>query len=549
MRSWLVRGCFLFAAGTASAQVDINGGMTGSWYDPALDSQGVLIDVFRDEGVLFAAWFTFEAEPDTGRPTWLTLQGRIAQNVAELTVYRSASGRFAAPATADTTAIGQATLEFHSCTSATFSYQLTTPETTGTQALSRLSPDLFCEQIVADQVNSAPGYNLPPNLSQLAANETDGDLVRITYSVADPEDDAMDVQVEVIDQFGKTYQIPEAHLRGSYGYPVLSGQDKVIEWLADRDPGRETLAEGPLQVRLIADDQYAITLQDIVDLVSEDRLVEDVERLQGVRHSNANPAQLENARNYIRSQMIDRQLPVSEQTFTWVGSQGVNLIASLAGAQQANAYYIVDGHYDTVIGTPGADDNASGTAGMLEVMRVLSQFNVEREIRFVGFDKEEVGLRGSRHYAANLPVGESVLGLINFEMIGYTCRDQPECVNMQLADTSIYNIRSNFADTMSNAFVDVAQTHVPQLKVVSVSDDGDPNLRRSDHAPFWDIGVDALFLTDGANFRTPHYHQSTDLITQMDTEFMAQVVKAAVGTLAKVAGATHSDSLIAPINP
>jgi len=266
-----------------------------------------------------------------------------------------------------------------------------------------------------------------------------------------------------------------------------------------------------------------------------------------VRHHLVDTLFMEATRNYIRQQMQTRQLPVENQNFVHQGDTGVNIIATLQGQSENPDVYLIDGHYDTVITSPGADDNASGTAGMLEAMRVLSQFNSKHSIRFIGFDKEELGLRGSRFYAAQLPNDHNIAGMINFEMIGYTCTGQPECVNFPNADTSIYNIRSAFATTLSDTFNQIGATHVPALKITPVTDDGDPNFRRSDHAPFWDRGVDALFLTDGANFRTPHYHRLTDRLSTMDTEFMTQIVKTAVGTLATLAEVTHTDSDISPL--
>jgi Zn-dependent M28 family amino/carboxypeptidase len=269
-------------------------------------------------------------------------------------------------------------------------------------------------------------------------------------------------------------------------------------------------------------------------------MVADIEFMQGNRHHLTGPAHLEATREYVEQQMTARGLPVERQVFNRLGTPGANIIATLEAPTDNGGYYIIDGHFDTFDGTPGADDNASGTAGMLEAMRVLSQFNSEYSIEFIGFDQEEFGLLGSRYYVDQLSPGDSVLGLINFEMIGYTCTDQPECAGLPLADTAIYNISSESANTMSDTFVAVGATHVPGLKIVSSADDDNPDHYRSDHAPFWTIGVDALMLSDGANFRTPHYHQGSDVIDHLDLEFMTRVVKTAVGTLVTVAGVTHT---------
>ena len=280
---------------------------------------------------------------------------------------------------------------------------------------------MSCQAIV-DAATGASEPNYPPVVEALSVSDTGGGIFNITYAVSDPENDLLDVQVEIIGPGEQRYRVRESLLTGDVGYPVDSGVSKTIQWRSSDDPNLAGFGFNSFRVEVIADDRFVATMQDIVDLVSTERLVADVRSMEGVRHHVGNPVNLQATRDYIQEQMESSDLPVEQQLFTWQGSQGVNIIASLAGRVDNGGYYAIDGHYDTVTTTPGADDNASGTSGMLEAMRVLSQFNTETEIRFIGFDKEELGLRGARHYAANIPPGETVLGLINLEMIGYTCR-------------------------------------------------------------------------------------------------------------------------------
>lgn len=530
---------------TARADVKINAGLSGSWHDPNVDGQGLLIDVVVDQSNLFAAWFTFSDEPPVAdaadHQRWMTMFGAYSGNLAQMTLFRPTGGQLNVPQPVETTPVGTASLVFHSCTEATFDYLINDPGLSGTIELERLSPDVFCQEIADNDPGSDSEYNLPPSIESITVMDS-GSTLTVNYSLADPENDVMEIQLDVVGQSGQRYRIPEAHLSGHVGYPVVRGDSKLAQWHYTQDTDFQSLGINGFQLEIIADDRYVENLQEIIDLVSTERLVADIEFMQGVRHHAVDPVHLEATRQYLRDEMANRQLVPVNQRFTWQGSEGVNVYSTLQGANDDGNYYAVDGHFDTVTTTPGADDNASGTAGMLEAMRVLSQFNSETSIRFIGFDKEELGLRGARHYVANLPGDENVLGLINFEMIGYTCTNQPECVNFPNADTAIYNIRSSFATNMSDVFNSVGATHVPGLKIVSVLDDGDPNFLRSDHAPFWGIGVDALFVSDGANFRTPHYHQPTDTIDKFDVEFMTRIVKTAVGTLATVAGVTHTGS-------
>lgn len=547
MRVWV--WILALAGGMAQAQIPVNAGLSGGWFEPATSGQGLLIDVVPASTQVFAGWYTFAA-PTAKRPgapeqRWLSAQGVYAGSAAELVLYSASGGVFNTPSAVTQSAVGSATLIFHSCTSATFSYSLPDDGLSGSIALTRIGPDVFCEDIVSGQSATPAEYNQPPQLSALQTSDQ-GDHLLLSYALADSESDLVEVSVEVLYGNNQSYRIPAPLLSGHVGYPVLTGSVKQLRWDRARDSGFEQLALQQYRLRLIADDRYAPTVQDIVDLVSEARLIADVQQMEGVRH-HAGGERLQQTRAHIRAQMAERGLSPVDQPFRHQGDTGINIIGAQVGSDGPDQYYLIDGHYDTILFSPGADDNASGTAGMLEAMRVLSQFNTRRSIRFVGFDKEELGLVGSRYYAANLPGNETVLGMINFEMIGYTCTTQPECQSFPNADVSIYNIRPSFAQSMSDAFVTAGERHVPGLKITSVVDDGDFNFRRSDHAPFWDRGVDALFLTDGANFRTPHYHQASDRLPTLDTRFMANVVKTAVGALADLAGANHQGEAVSEV--
>ncbi|WP_395376800.1 M28 family metallopeptidase [Marinicella sp. W31] len=529
------------------AEIEINPGLSGSWIIPETTGQALMIDVITPQNLVFVGWFTF-APVSSGQGgfvdhRWFTAQGSYDGHVAELDLVQTSGGLFNQNLSVENQIIGRATISFEDCSHATLNYSFDDENLSSTVPLQRFSNDVFCQSIVDSQTPQQTEFNLPPEI-QLTDVSVNNGRVHIEYRLSDAENDVMDIQAYAIHENGQRYQIPLNNLRRDVGYPVIAGDDKSLYWLYLEDTGFQQQQWSDIRIELIADDGFVDNMQEIVDLVSEQRLINDINTMQGVRHHQGNSIQLESTRNYIRQQMQGRQLPVENQSFIYQGSTGVNIIATLDGNDDNAQMYLIDGHYDTVTTTPGADDNASGTAGMLEAMRVLSQFNSKHSIRFIGFDKEELGLRGSRFYASQLPSNHNIAGMINFEMIGYTCRGQAECADFPNADTSIYNIKSSFATTLSDTFNTIGNTHVPALKITAVTDDGDPNFRRSDHAPFWDIGVDALFLTDGANFRTPHYHRPSDQLDKLDTEFMTQIVKTAVGTLATLAEVTHSGTAL-----
>jgi len=531
----------LFLSFNVFAAININPGLTGAWYNPETSGQGFFIDAIAENQQLFIGWFTYLSNPQSNEHQWywLTAHGNYIDGVAELTLVKTTNGQFDMATTVENTVVGHASISFDSCLTAVFDYQLDEFNLAGQIPLTRLSPDVYCAENLNSEPSDPLAKNFPPVVSQVVITQLNN-AIQIEYDLTDSEADRSEVNLEVLYGLNSSYSLPVTYLSGHVGYPVLNGNNKTIYWDYLNDSGFQDLQIDQFKLKITADDKYVSTLQDIIDSVSEERIIEDIQAIEGIRHHQAFPMGLNNTRNYIKAEMSKHKLLVEEQTFIHLGSQGVNIIGTLNAQPATDEVYIIDGHYDTVSSTPGADDNASGTAGMLEAMRVLSQFNTMKNIKFIAFDKEELGLIGSRYHAANLNQNELIKGLINFEMIGYTCSGQPECVNFPNADTSIYNIKSSFANTLSETFVQIGATHVPELKITAVTDDGDRNFRRSDHAPFWDLGVDALFLTDGANFRTPHYHQTTDKLGTLDTTFTTQVVKTAVGTLATLAQIHHT---------
>jgi hypothetical protein len=199
---------------------------------------------------------------------------------------------------------------------------------------------------------------------------------------------------------------------------------------------------------------------------------------------------------------------------------------------------------------------------VLECARILSQYEFARSLRFVGFDQEEAGLLGSIEYVSNgIPAEETLAGVLNFEMIGYydeAANTQnlppgfdivfPSLYNSVAADSFRGNFLTNVANVASNplrtTFDSCASAYVPELITYSLAVPGNgelvPDLRRSDHTPFWEGGYQALMLTDGADFRNQNYHTPGDSLYTLNLDFMQQVVKTAVATLATLAQPLHA---------
>jgi Zn-dependent M28 family amino/carboxypeptidase len=248
---------------------------------------------------------------------------------------------------------------------------------------------------------------------------------------------------------------------------------------------------------------------------------------------------LKRAAVYIQSAFQEMGLSVIEQPYQYYGHRVVNLLATAEPTTKPSAYYVVGAHYDTVPTTPGADDNASAVAVMLELARRLPDAQLNVPVLFVAFTLEEppafyTGHQGSRVFVRNCQTnGDRVLGALILEMVGYTSPRQhypfvsrwPGYPPQGNFIGIIGNWRSRrFGRAVMKGFRKNAQLPVESL-LLPLNGWMLPAARLSDHASFWDVGWPALMVTDTAFFRNPHYHLPSDSIDTLDFVFMAQLVK------------------------
>jgi Peptidase family M28 len=381
----------------------------------------------------------------------------------------------------------------------------------------------------------------------------------LLYNLSDQENDPLEVTVQFSTDGGKTYTtLSGSNVLGDVGFPVTSGNRTAV------CSGLNFSAPGKYAFRVIADDKQVFDIQALVNEVDSNRLKNDLKFVEGIRHRTAGLAHLNATRDSLQNLFKAHGLYFEKQLFNFGGSTGQNLIASLPGTGSAEKVLVVDAHYDTVSNAPGADDNGSGTVGMMEMARLLSRYPSKKTQRYIGFDLEESGLVGSLNYVASgIPAGEQIEGVFNFEMIGYWS-NEPNSQTlptgfgllfplqaMQVADNQyrgdfITNVGNNNSQTLIQMFANSAQQYVPGLKVISLSVPGNgqqvPDLRRSDHAPFWDSNRKALMLTDGANFRNECYHTPGDTLEEkLNFTFMSNVVKATIAAMAQLVELQHAD--------
>jgi Zn-dependent M28 family amino/carboxypeptidase len=193
---------------------------------------------------------------------------------------------------------------------------------------------------------------------------------------------------------------------------------------------------------------------------------------------------------------------------------------------------ILAAHYDTVPGSPGADDNASGLAVLLDVAQRIAQKSLSRPVRFIAFCLEEEDLLGSRAYVAHLVATRQLVhGAIVLECVGYA-RDEEGSQKIPpgipVTIPSVGNFLAVIGNqTSSSLTAAVEQAMRPHVSVIPLVVPGNgellPDTRRSDHTAFWEMGFPAVMLTDTANFRNPHYHRPTDTIDTVNLNFLASV--------------------------
>jgi Zn-dependent M28 family amino/carboxypeptidase len=275
-----------------------------------------------------------------------------------------------------------------------------------------------------------------------------------------------------------------------------------------------------------------------------ERLRAHLRALIAERHPLSSPVALQRAEDYLTEQFRLLGLDVSTHSFEALGGTYRNVIGT--HPPQSPFPLIIAAHYDTVMGSPGADDNASALAVMLEVARSLRGATLSREVRFIAFCLEEEDLLGSLAYASSLrKANHEIAGAIVLECVGYARADEgsqrkPTGVPVVVPSVGDFlAIIGNQASAKLSAAVEgAAKERVPDLKTVALTVPGNgellPDTRRSDHAAFWHYGYPAVMLTDTADFRNPHYHRSTDTLETLNLEFMEKVAQAVTASVIRL---------------
>jgi hypothetical protein len=233
------------------------------------------------------------------------------------------------------------------------------------------------------------------------------------------------------------------------------------------------------------------------------------------------------ATQYVYDLLKEDGLDVAFHTYTFDSNHWRNVVAELQGGKRSRQVYLITAHLDDMPPgpvAPGADDNASGAAGVLVAAKLLGRLDFDCTIRFVLFTGEEQGLRGSAAYAADLfAAGEDVRGVLNLDMIGYNSDTYPIVdLHTRRALTDSLGAAATFSQVVTVYGLDLT----PHILVDHWLGD------YSDNKSFWDYAYPAILAIEDWDDFTPYYHTVSDTLDSLDTDYFAEFSRAALGTLA-----------------
>lgn len=257
---------------------------------------------------------------------------------------------------------------------------------------------------------------------------------------------------------------------------------------------------------------------------------------------------LERAADYVERQFADMGLVPASQVFG--DRQYRNISVDLYGREARDRILVVGAHYDTVWLTPGADDNASGVAGLLEIARALRERPLRRTVRLIAFSNEEEPFYGRNSMGSRVNAKraydrrEQLIGMFSLEMIGFYS-DAPRSQFYPRIIRRFYPDRGDFIAFVSNlrsrsflheaiaAFRERAAFPSEGLAAPEILV---PDIRRSDNVSFWYYGFPAVMVTDTSNYRNYNYHNAGDLYGTLDFDRLARVVTGLSEMIADLAG-------------
>lgn len=297
----------------------------------------------------------------------------------------------------------------------------------------------------------------------------------------------------------------------------------------------DKLTESIVLARQVANDTFDSQIvftrdvSTIVDAVSGPRWHADLQKLSAINRYSRGTS-IQQAQKYVQDTLT--ALPgfeVSTQPFPMGTTTAYNVIGKISGNSRPDEWIIVGAHYDSIsqatsTGAPGAEDNGSGAAGMLELARVFSETTPETSILFIGFSGEEQGLKGSyAHVAKIISDGnkDKIKAVLNMDMIGYT-RD---------ADLDCLLESDQRGSALFPVLAAAAQQFTTLRMVTSLNPWG------SDHVPYIENGIPSLLVIENDWNEYPAYHKTNDNIENITLAMGEQTLRMQAAVIAQMSGA------------
>jgi hypothetical protein len=282
-----------------------------------------------------------------------------------------------------------------------------------------------------------------------------------------------------------------------------------------------------------------------------DQLKRDVTKLAGEigPRNLQRPAKLAAAADFVERELTAAGYEVTRQTYQVEGIDCWNLETEIRGSKTPNEIMLIGAHYDSYGTTPGADDNASGTASLLALARHFADARPERTLRFVAFTNEEPpyfqhATMGSLVYARSCRKrNDNLMCVLSLETMGYYS-DQQDSQRYPPPLNLIYPSTGNFIGVIGNVasrpmvhrVVSALRKHIEFPSQGGAVPDVVSGVGWSDHWSFWQEGYQAVMITDTALFRNPHYHRPTDTPDKLNFDHLARVVQGLEGVVCDLAG-------------
>ena len=324
---------------------------------------------------------------------------------------------------------------------------------------------------------------------------------------------------EIVYRDGRTLIVRLNHIvRGNFIRSGIHFVQPLVETHAPAAPISIPMSRG-----------YDDVVSEIVDAVNEDSLIERTTHYENYLTRYSNTDSYDTSCIWSNDVFTGYGLDSEIRHFSMQGYDCQNVIATQTGTVYPEKYWIICGHLDSIspqsaTNAPGADDNGSGSAAVVEAARIMSQYDFEYTVRYILWGGEEQGLYGSAHYADSVAAaGDEILGVINLDMIFYG--PQPNDLAQLHYNTASYGLGLAF-DAISDTYVPVLEKEV-----------ANPPVSASDHSSFWNAGYPALLNIEKEVWNNPHYHQTSDIMANY-LEFFpfgTNMTKASIAVVAYLA--------------